>query len=281
VPRKPAPSVKALHDEGIWHQGMVDSHFHSSALRSHGIDPAMLLRDLAMYGMDSLVDVAIEPEDTTLNATLSRSFPGLYRTCGLHPSSSGREDWRQAIDSVVQRIDTGAFAAVGEMGLDWYRQFSPRERQQEVFEAQLAIARSASLPVIVHNREADDDCLQLIRSARLPRGGIMHCYSSDTDRVSSFLDAGMHISFAGNITFPAAHGLRDALARVPMDRLLLETDSPFISPHPYRGRVNHPGMITCTYAVAAEVRRCTVQDLAQGLAGNLRRLLSTPRAAAP
>lgn len=279
--RKPAPSVTTLSKEGIWRAGLVDSHFHSCALRRHGIDPDALLRELATHRMEALVDVAIEPEDTELNGTLTQAFPGLYRTCGLHPSVSGREDWAEALDSVACRLESGSFSAVGETGLDWYRMFSPRVRQCEVFEAQLALARRFQLPVIVHNRQADHDCLKLIRSAGLSRGGIMHCYSSDAALVSSFVDEGMYISFAGNVTFPSAKGLRDALAKVPEDRLLLETDAPFISPHPYRGRVNHPGMVACTYAVAAEVRRCSVAELALRIARNLHDLLNTSREVVP
>lgn len=269
--------LETIANTGYWHTGLVDSHFHSSALLRQGVDPSDLLRHLYEYGMGAIVDVAIQPEDTETNYDLACRFPEIYRTCGLHPSFSNREDWRDALDLAEREVKTGLYAAVGEMGLDWYRRYAPPDRQLEVFEAQIDMARRLGYPVIVHNRDADQDCLRLIRSHKPDHGGIMHCYSSAPGMVRSFVDAGMYISFAGNLTFPSAGYLREALLQVPPERLLLETDAPFLAPHPYRGRTNHPGMVAYTYAVAADTLHQPVEDVIALVARNLKQLLGPPR----
>lgn len=256
-----------------WLPGFVDSHFHSAAIRDKGVDTYALLTELHTAGMGPQLDVAIVPEDTEDNRNLVAAIPEIERTCGLHPVASGRDDWEQALWRVQDELRTGAFVAVGETGLDWYRMYAPRARQIAVFEAQLAMAAEHVLPVIVHNRDADADCLNYIRRAQLPRGGIMHCYSSSADNVTPFLDAGMYISFAGNVTFKNARELRDAVLRVPDDRLLLETDSPFLTPHPHRGRINHPGMVAYVYHTVARVKSCTVPELVDLVASNFRTLI--------
>ncbi|POR03951.1 hypothetical protein AU468_04610 [Alkalispirochaeta sphaeroplastigenens] len=273
VTKKTSLDMARITGETAWIPGMIDSHFHSQALADQGIDPRKLLEELARHGMGPLVDVAITPEDTARTGDLPAHYPGLYRSCGLHPVASGRQDWRDALDLIGRNLSEGTFSALGETGLDWYRAYAPRERQQEIFQAQLSLASSHNLPVIVHNREADQDCLEALRKADLPRGGIMHCFSSPPDRVAAFLDEGMYISFAGNITFPSARELREALLRVPADRLLLETDAPFLSPHPHRGRLNHPAMVAFTYATVADLRGQHLQDLVRQVAANLEALL--------
>lgn len=273
-------TLDELYRNEIWQPGMVDSHFHARAMKARGVDPAPLLASLEAHGMGTLVDVAIQPEEAMeelRNPTFA--YRHLYRTCGLHPSVSSREDWRTALEITDRAIGSGAFAAVGEMGLDWYRMPAPRERQCQVFEAQLSVARQHGYPVIVHNRDADRECRDLLRTAHLPRGGIMHCFSSGPEWVGPFLDLGMYISFAGNVTFRSAHALRDAVRQVPKERLLLETDAPFLAPHPHRGRTNHPAMVAWVYRTVAEARNTPVEELIPQVAKNTELLLSTSRGA--
>ncbi|SIQ88410.1 TatD DNase family protein [Alkalispirochaeta americana] len=271
--KKTPLDISRVSRETPWIPGMSDSHFHSQALADQGLDPRKLLRELRNLGMGPLMDVAITPEDTDKTGDLPRIYPALYRSCGLHPVASCREDWREALALIDHKLSQEPFSALGETGLDWYRTYAPRERQQEIFDAQLALASSHGLPVIVHNREADQDCLEALKKAALSRGGIMHCFSSSPTWVKSFVDAGMYISFAGNITFPSARELREALVCVPKERLLLETDAPFLAPHPHRGKLNHPAMVAFTYATAAELRGENLEDLVHQVSENLETLL--------
>ncbi len=220
-----------------------------------------------------MVDVAIVPEDTARQRELTGTVPDVYYTVGLHPGSSGRDDWEAALELIHRELTTGAYHAVGETGLDWYRMYAPRERQRTLFERHLDFANEFGLPVIVHNRDADADCLAALKANPPTAGGVMHCYSSDPEWVVPFLDVGMYISFAGNVTFRNAGGLREAAASVPEDRLLLETDAPFLTPHPHRGQTNHPGYLAVTVAAVAAVRGVSPEHLAERTAENLSRFL--------
>lgn len=253
--------------------GLSDSHFHSTALADRGVAPAEILRQIRRASDAPFLDVAIVPEDPPRQRELTGEVSGVYYSCGIHPSETGRHDWKSALASVSAQIEHGGFHAVGETGLDWYRMYAPRERQIELFAAQLAIASAHRLPVIVHNREADNDTLACLRAAQLTVPGVMHCYSSGPERVAAFLDAGMYISFAGNVTFRSAGALREALRLVPADRLLVETDAPFLAPSPLRGRTSHPGLVPHTLQVMAEVRNSTMEELALTTGANLSRLL--------
>lgn len=269
--------VDRIHD-------LSDSHFHSAAMAERGLDVGSIIAELAGRDAGILVDVAIEPEDLVRRRELTGEYPKILYSAGIHPSRSGRVDWSEAIELCSRQLETESIAAVGELGLDWYREYAPRPRQIEIAEAQLALALRFDLPVIVHNREADADVAGLLRTAGLPRGGVMHCFSSGAEWVAPFLDLDMYISFAGNVTFPSAQRLREAAALVPDDRLLVETDAPFLAPVPHRGRPNHPGLIIHTYEMLAEVRGVPPRHLIELVATNVRRLFlsgSASRESAP
>lgn len=252
---------------------IADSHFHSVAMAERGLDPAMILSDLARSGGGPFLDVAITPEDTDRQRELTGAIPGIAYSCGLHPSHTGRDDADDAIDLLCRRLATETFVAVGETGLDWYRRYAPRDRQLSLFRRHLELAVERSLPIIIHNRQADADVLRALEEFRPPAGGIMHCFSSDPEWVEAFVAAGMHISFAGNVTFKRAEALRKAAAIVPAERLLVETDAPFLAPHPYRGRDNHPGFLRHTIDAVATARGESPESVAEQTAGNLARLL--------
>ncbi len=253
---------------------LADSHFHSVAMAARGLDPVEILTELREKGAGPMLDVAIEPEDGPLIRRLTGTVDGVYHSCGLHPGKTGRDDREKALDTVERELHGGHYRAVGETGLDWFRMYAPRETQVTLFERHLDLAARFDLPVIVHNREADRDCLDRLVHAALPRGGVMHCFSSSPEWIAPFLDAGMYISFAGNLTFRNAGSLREAVRLVPHDRILLETDAPFLAPHPHRGTANHPGLLSYTLRVAAELRGERPEDLARRTAANLNRMLA-------
>ncbi|MEX2442383.1 MAG: TatD family hydrolase [Alkalispirochaeta sp.] len=260
---------------------LSDSHFHSTAMEAHGVDPREVLALFRSEFLGPLLDVAIEPEDPPHQRQLSGGVSHVYYSCGLHPSRTDRDDWESAMKQVETEIATGSYHAVGETGLDWYRMYAPRHRQRELFARHLTLARTSALPVIVHNRAADQDVWQMIRDAQVSTMGVMHCFSSDPEWVRPFLDVGMYISFAGNLTFKNAQNLREALKLVPDDRLLLETDAPFLAPHPHRGQPNHPGLLMHTLQCAAELRNTSPAVLGKCVAGNLSRMIRVPLADRP
>lgn len=261
-------------DLSLWVPNISDSHFHSAAIAARGLDIAAILDELFDHDAGPMLDVGIEPEDVEARFRLVGGFENVYRSVGLHPSSTGRPDRTEALQRIERELQRGVYRAVGETGLDWYRLYAPMDVQIELFTAHLKMASAFNLPVIVHNRDADEDTLRLLSAFTPPRGGVMHCFSGTPEWVDRFLEIGMYISFAGNVTFKKAETLRDAARRVPPDRLLIETDAPFLSPHPLRGRDNHPGLLGYTLHVVADARGDSPEKLATQTRRNLERMLS-------
>lgn len=230
--------------------------------------------------MAAIVDVGIEPEDLPSRRQAvqqwvesARRVPEIYYSIGVHPGSvdAGYAEKMQLLESCAER-ERGAsdIVAVGEIGLDFYRDAGFAAEQHAVFAMQLELARSASLPVIIHNRNAQKEVLSHFRQSR-PEG-VMHCFSQDAAYARSCLDLGLYISFAGNLTFTSAASIQEAARIVPNDRILVETDSPYLSPQPVRGRPNHPGHLGFTIAFLAEIRGQDVDELTRHTAENARRL---------
>ncbi len=174
----------------------------------------------------------------------------------------------------------GAIRAVGEIGLDYHYDLSPVESQKEALRRQLALAAGAGLPVILHSRLAGPDIIAAVDGERFRAGGILHCFTESWDVARAMLDRGFHVSFSGILTFPKAGDLRDVAARVPLDRLLVETDSPYLAPVPYRGsgRRNEPAYVVETARVLAGVRNIPFEDLAEATTANFARLFPFEKA---
>ena len=162
--------------------------------------------------------------------------------------------------------------AVGEIGLDYHYDFSPRDVQRQVFAAQLELAARFEKPIVIHTREAWQETLDLIREHGLPFGGIMHCFTGGPKEAEEALALGFHLSFGGMITFPKAQEVRDAAALTPDDRLLVETDAPYLAPVPYRGKRNEPAFIVETVRRLAELRGTTPEEIADVTTSNFKRL---------
>jgi len=163
--------------------------------------------------------------------------------------------------------------AIGETGLDYYRNLSPRQRQQEVFRWHLDLARSLNLPVIIHDRDAHEDTLRILKKAApLPAGGVLHCFSGSWEMARECLELGFYISFAGPVTFKNAVKQRAIAARVPLERLLIETDCPYLPPEPHRGHRNEPAYVGLVAAALAAARGLTPEAIGAATAANARRL---------
>jgi TatD DNase family protein len=167
--------------------------------------------------------------------------------------------------------------AIGETGLDYHYDHSPRPQQQNAFRRFVVLAREVSLPLVVHLRAADGDAVEILRSERAGEvGGVIHCFSGNVESARSFLDLGFHLSFSGIVTFKTADELRQAAAFAPADRILVETDAPFLAPIPYRGRRNEPALVTQTAACLADVRGERLDDVAGTTRSNTGRLFRLP-----
>ena len=251
---------------------LVDSHCHLDM--DFDADRAAVLDRARAAGIGAMVTIgASGPFDANRAAVaLAAAHEEIQATVGVHPHEAASVT-DAVLDAVAELATRPKVVAIGETGLDYHYEHSPREAQRQAFARFIQLARRLGLPIVVHLRHADDDAADILRGERAGEiGGVIHCFSSDAAAARRFLDLGMHISFSGIVTFKTAAPLREAARLVPADRLLVETDAPFLAPIPYRGRRNEPTLIVQTAAVLAEVRGETLAQVATATAANARRL---------
>lgn len=240
------------------YKGIFDTHAHYDDERFDE-DRDTVLGSLAGHGVSLVVDPACDLASCEKTLELSAKYGFIYSAVGVHPHSAesdGTGEWLQRVEAFAKQ---NKVVAIGEIGLDYHYDFSPREKQLEVFSAQLALASDLGLPVIIHDREAHADTLELVQKYR-PRG-IIHCYSGSAEMAREFVKLGMYIGFTGSVTFKNANKLLLAAAEVPEDRILIETDCPYMAPVPYRGRRCDSTLIPATAERLAEIRGTDAQTL--------------------
>lgn len=253
---------------------MIDSHCHLAGEEFIAdLDPVLARAREA--GLErALVIVAAEDDAEWARAeALAARWDAIDLATGVHPHQAHRfaADPSEAARVVAGRLDAWPdVRAIGEIGLDYHYDFSPRDVQQAVFRAQLALARARDLPVAIHTREAEDDTVALIREAQAAGTvrGVFHCFTGDPSTAARALATGFSLSFAGILTFPRAVELRDACRATPMDRLLTETDAPYLAPVPFRGKRNEPAHVVRTAEAVAELHGATLPGLAAALVAN-------------
>jgi len=252
---------------------LIDSHAHLDLAQFDG-DRAEVLDRARQAGVRTLLAIGSGPGPEKLDAALpyAEQNDWIYATVGIHPHEA-----RLATDADFEQLNLLArhprVIAWGEVGLDYHYDHSPREVQQRVFRRQLEQARAAKLPIIIHCREAWPDCLGILeqewRGTAL--GGIFHCFSGMLEQAWKGIEMGFLVSFAGNVTYPKAQNLRDVARALPLDRLLVETDSPFLAPQPHRGKRNEPAYVAEVARTLANVRDLAADDFAAATAANFRR----------
>ena len=221
-------------------------------------------------GVSPLITVGIDLASSAECVAIAATHRGVYATVGIHPNNA-----IEATDAVLTRIEElaahPAVVGVGETGLDWFREGAPRVRQEESFRTHIRIARDLDRTLVVHDRDAHDDIVRILTDELpLPRT-VLHCFSGGPDLVEACAEHGWFTSFAGNVTFRNAEALRKAASAVPLDLLLVETDSPFLSPHPLRGKPNEPARVAHTVEELARVHDRDADDLAMLTTANARR----------
>jgi TatD DNase family protein len=272
---------------------LVDSHAHLDSPR-YDADREELLQRAWQQGVRTVLSIGIgEGPDTMQQALeLSRSYagqPGIPRvlaTAGIHPHEAQLAD-QAALAKLDDLLANPDVLAVGEIGLDYYYDHSPRPQQKQAFAQQMEVAAAKRRPIIIHCRPSEgssdawDDTLEMIETAwvKTNLGGILHCFTGEWEHARRALDCGFLISFAGNITFPRAENIREVAAKVPLDRMLIETDAPFLAPLPYRGKRNEPAWVGRVADKVAEVRGLTSGEVASSTANNFFRFFGvTPDA---
>ena len=260
---------------------LIDSHAHIDAEQFAEDREAMLERARAA-GVSTLLAIGTGPGPEKLDAAMpyAEAHDWIYTTVGIHPHEA-KDVTRQHLDTLANLAKHPKVIAWGEIGLDYYYDFSPRDVQERVFREQMALAHAAKLPIIIHCRDAWSDCLKVLEDAWKPTGlgGILHCFGSTLEDAKRGMDMGFMISFAGNSTYPKAQNIRDVAKVLPLADILIETDSPYLAPQPFRGKRNEPAHVGEVAKVLANVRNLQEREIAAATAENFRRFfhLSQPK----
>jgi len=255
-------------------KNLIDSHFHLLEMEKRGIDITQFLSQLADTDIAGGMDIGISADDIDQRIALTASYPQIRLSAGIGPwGAQGEQKIETMVAELAKRIEGKPVDALGEIGLDWYWNYGSVDRQLQLFHLQLELAQQLALPVVIHTRDADQSMREALQQASCMHGGIIHCFSGSWELAREALDLDMYISFAGTITFKKNGHLREVLARIPSDRLLLETDSPYLAPVPHRGKTNTPLYMTHIYHVAAQVRSVSIEELADQIEQNFFTLL--------
>jgi TatD DNase family protein len=258
---------------------VIDSHCHLAGEEFAADLSDVVARASAAGISGALVIVGAEDEEEYRRAAgVTAAWPGARLSIGVHPHTAAKfaGDPAAAATLVEARLaGTPAARAIGEIGLDYHYDFAPRDVQQAVFREQIGLARRLNLPIVIHTREAEEDTFRILAEAPAsePRG-VFHCFTGDRGMARRALDAGFHISLAGIVTFPRATELHEVAKMVPLDRLLIETDSPFLAPVPHRGTRNEPARVVHVAEAIAQLRRTTAEAVGEASHENFTRLFN-------
>ena len=251
---------------------LIDSHCHLDYY-TPAERPDVLARARAA-GVGGMVTIGTRASKASEQLALTDAMPGLWCTIGTHPHHVAEEDLPQE-QELVELASHPSVVGVGEAGLDYFYDRAPHDLQAEAFRRQIRAARIAGVPICIHTRDADDDTLKILESERDQGGGfdfLLHCFSSGRALAERAIELGGYVSFSGILTFPKSGELRAIAADLPPDRLLVETDAPYLAPVPFRGKRNEPSYVAHTAGVLAQVRGLSPEDLAVLTTANFFRL---------
>ena len=241
---------------------ICDTHCHIGLLYQNSVEQIRVIDDAKRVGVEVIISVNTNLNDFYSSYQNIKNIPNIYHTIGLCPEEVDKpiKDWEI---SMKEGLGYDKVVAVGEIGLDYFHKYGDRNKQIEFFLKQLAIASDFNKPVVIHNRMAREDMESILKSKLPSAGGIMHCFSEDYEFAVKMIDLGMFISFAGNLTYKNAKNLHDVAKKIPVEYLVVETDSPFLPPASQRGKRNHPANIVETVKYLADLRGVNADELSE------------------
>lgn len=251
---------------------LVDTHAHLDSAEFKGDLEEVISRSLAV-GVNTIVTVGTDLESSHQAILLAEQYPSVYATVGIHPHEAAQakpddlvELWRLSKREKV--------VAIGEIGLDFYRNLSPAKVQEEIFVAQLELAQKVNKPVVIHDRQAHRETMSILREKARGLRGVLHCFSGDLEMAQQATKIGFSISVAGPVTFQNARRLQALVCELPLEHLLIETDCPYLAPHPYRGQRNEPAYVRFVAARIAALKAIPLEQVAQVTTENAQRLFA-------
>ncbi len=257
---------------------LIDSHAHLDDLR-YDTDRNEVVQRAEAAGIEAIVTIGCDVATSQAAIALAQSHPHVFATIGVHPHEAKdiTEGWQEIVRSLARQPKVVAY---GEIGLDYHYDHSPREIQGQRFREQIHLARELALPLVIHTREAQEDTVTILREeGAADVGGVFHCFSGDPWLAKNALDLGFYLSFSGVLTFKNATMLRDIAKTVPLDRLMVETDCPYLTPIPYRGKRNEPAYVQYVAETLAEIRENgsrSFESIAHATVQNTKRVFKIP-----
>ncbi len=249
----------------------IDSHCHVHDERIPD-GPSRAVQAARDSGVAGMITVGCDRATSAAAIATADLYPDVFATVGLHP-----HDASNGVDTIVDLLDTPGIVAVGEAGLDYYYDNSPRDAQREAFAAQIALANERDLPLIIHTRDAWDDTFDVLDAEGTPTRTVFHCFTGGPDEARRCLERGAHLSFSGIVTFKNATDVQEAATLCPLDRMLVETDSPYLAPAPHRGKPNRPAWVVHVGTFLADLRDAPVADVAAATSTTTARLFDLSR----
>jgi TatD DNase family protein len=253
---------------------LVDSHCHLDFPELAEDLDQVLLR-MREAGVVHALCISVNLENWPRVRDLAGGYPQLHATVGVHPDEQGGEE--PTVERLVQLAAAPKIVAIGETGLDYYRQAGDTEWQRERFRVHIRAAREAGKPLVVHTRDAAVDTIDILRRERATEvGGVMHCFTESVEVAEAAMELGFYISFSGIVTFKNAETLREVARRVPMDRVLVETDAPYLAPVPFRGKRNEPAFVRHVALQVAALKNISIEEVENSTSSNFSRLFRIP-----
>jgi len=246
---------------------LIDSHAHLE-MKEFDSDREDVIKRAGNEGVDFIVTVGTNLKLSQKAVALAAKYENIYATVGVHPHDVAHTD-ESTWGSLKELVNANReiIVAYGEIGLDFFRNISPEEKQIEAFARQLELASELNLPVVIHDRDAHEQTLKIVKSSGVRRG-VFHCFSGDYEMAGKCIDLGFYISVPGVVTFDKAKTIQDVVQRVPLSSILLETDAPYLAPVPHRGKRNEPSFIVNTAKKVAEIKKIPWEEVAQATACN-------------
>ncbi|WP_312197836.1 TatD family hydrolase [Anaerospora hongkongensis] len=250
---------------------LFDSHAHIDDNRFDS-DRLETIERARENGVTGIINIGADMASSARSVALAQAHEGIYAAVGIHPhdaKAAGNADYDRMAEWVEQEKKV---VAIGEIGLDYYYDLSPREVQQEVFIRHIDLARQLRKPIIIHDRDAHGDVMNIVKKEAKGIIGVFHCYSGSLEMAKEVLKLGFYVSFAGPVTFAKSTKLKEIAAAVPLERLLVETDSPYLTPHPHRGRRNEPAHVRLVAEEVARLRGLSLEAVAEATTQNVKQL---------
>ncbi len=254
---------------------LIDTHAHLD-FPHYDRDRREVIKRAREGGIQYIVNVGADIESSKRSLALSKDYPFIYATVGVHPHDANEIN-EKALSLLEDMAGGEKVVAIGEIGLDFYYDNSPRDIQRKAFRLQLNLARKLKLPVVIHSREAAEETLRILKEEKVEDiGGIFHCFSEDMDTAREIMDMGMFIAIGGVITFSNAKNLRKVVSGLPLTRLVIETDAPYLTPHPHRGHRNEPAYVKYVAEEIAKAKKISPAEVAAKTTENAREVYNIP-----